>query len=1147
MKKFSKVFSITLATAACVVALPTFAAGLLLPGDDAIELSAGDQIAPAIAFADNTFLAVWSDGRANPTTFYEYETSRDLYAVRLDTAGNPIDPLPIALVAGPSSQDNPQLSWNGSNWLVVFESYDVGGTGYYQKALQAVRVSAAGQVLDDPPIQLVGLTPAGRYWAVASDGDGWVVVNQGTSATNDIVAMRISADGALLDSAGRSVLAATYYQRSNLRLAHAGGVYLLTFDDLYVNGLFATSAVRFDGNLMPLDPAPLPLLEQSLGGLASNGVEFYAVWNQQLPDFSTAVTGSRISTAGVKLDDNGDNISGANPASAGPGVTWDGIDWKVTWGSSNTLRVARIDTAGQVLDPGGVAVPGPRVGVAAANGSGGLQLVWTEFAANNYDVQTANVSAANSASANIGLSTSTARQLRADIASDGNGYLLAYRSDTAATSRVLAQPLDANGTPLTTAPIQLDAGSNLTGPGSPSVAWNGSLYMVVWGSSAGVVAQRLLADGSAVDAAPFVVMSPGFGPADVAALGADFLVTGRNYILSPQYIFPIAARVRGADGTVLDPTPLSLGSIYAGRMPAVVELGGRWLVAWHRNASHDDSFALTMGAFVSTDGTKTPEFTIHGPFSTAGGNGIFEVGLASNGAVALMVQSQELTSGVETDLLARVIQSDGSVGAPINLTPWSGNQYRPRVAWDGTYFIVAYQDQKNRLALNTLDQLDARGDLFAMRIDPSGTIVDPQGFVFTASPTAETDPTVVAGNGESLIAGSLLINDADFTSYRIVGDFFGAGGNRWPVAVLNASSSAGDVPLSVSFDSLGSNDPDGSIVSYVWDFGDGAMSTLPNPTHTFTSPAPRLVTLTVTDDLGEATTQALAINATAPNVPPIAVASANPTSGKAPLAVVFSAAGSYDPDGFLGNIQWNFSDGGLYYGSTAYHTFNTVGVHTATLTVFDSRGGTGTDVVVIDVNGTNQPPVAVAAASPSSGAAPLTVNFDSSGSFDPDGTITSHRWEFAGPFGPKSNEANPTYTYFAPGTYTATLTVTDSNNERGSDSVTITVGVNPATLLRSTAITLTAALRGRKATVTAEVIVRDGNGATVPGALVYATWTLPNGTTQAQVVGSDRKGKYKLSTSGDRGTYTLTVTNIVKSGYTFDAANSVLSKSITAQ
>jgi len=189
----------------------------LLPGDATVGLAAGNQNMPAIAQGSDKILAVWSDSRANPTSAYEYETSKDIYGARLDANGEALDSLPIAIAAGRSSQENPKVSWNGSNWLVVFESYDVGGTGYYyQKSLQAVRVAPDGQVLDPEPINLFGLTPAGIGWAVASDGDQWVVVNQGTSTSGDIVAVRISAGGVVLDPPNRALVEATYYMRSNL-------------------------------------------------------------------------------------------------------------------------------------------------------------------------------------------------------------------------------------------------------------------------------------------------------------------------------------------------------------------------------------------------------------------------------------------------------------------------------------------------------------------------------------------------------------------------------------------------------------------------------------------------------------------------------------------------------------------------------------------------------------------------------------------------------------------------------------------------------------------------------------------------------------------------------------------------------------------
>jgi len=1011
-----------------------------LPGDATIAPAFSDQTAPAVSCGGDTLFAVWTDNRANPDgpyTWSEYETSRDIYGVRLDTAGNVLDAVPLAIVAGRSNQNHPKVAWNGTNWLVVYQSVDLNGTGYYyQDSLEAVRVAPSGQVLDAEPIKLYGLIPSGpSYWALASDGNNWVVANQSTPTSSDIVAVRISSAGAVLDPPTHTLVPGTYYGRSNLKLAYAGSVFALTYSDDYVNGTYNTKLVRFDSNLTVLDAAPLTLLGVPLSDLASDGAGFYIVWHRQEPSGSVHVVGSRVNTAGVKLDGNGVNISGTREP-VYPSITalaWDGVNWRVTWSDVVTFWIARVNTAGQVLDPGSVAVPGVQTGVTAGNGAGAIQLIWSTYtntAYGDYDVFTANISPSNVAGPNRTLSVGAPQQLRPDVATSGDGYMLVYRSSANTISQVLAQPLDAAGNALTAEPVQLDAGPSLNGPGSPNVAWNGSLYLVSWSTPSGIVAQRLSSLGAKIDAAPFLVMSGCFGPADVAALGGDFLVTGRKVGINIQYIGPVGARVSGA-GAILDASPLFLGISYVGRAPAVVALGDRWLVAWHRNVTHDDSYCFSMGAFISSGGMVTPEFQIHGPFSTAGGNGIFEVGLGSSGDKALFVQSQELTSGVETDLLCRVIDVGGTVGPQINLTPWSGNQYRPRVAWDGTNFVVAYQDQKNRLALWTLDQLDARGDLFAMRVGPTGTIVDPQGFAFSTLPTAETDPTVAAFNGTQFLAGAIMHNDANFANYRIAYELLPGNG---PAAVINASATEGDVPLAVNFTSTGSTG-----ISYLWDFGDGVTDNAANLSHTFTTPGEYLVTLTASDGAGRQSVQARTIHATAPNQIPIAVATADVYSGNVPFDVVFSAAQSYDPDGFIGNVEWLFSDGGSYWGATAYYTFYEPGPQVVTLNCYDARGGVGTTTLVINDVGSNLPPIVQASASPTSGSPPLTVQFSSAGSSDPDGTIVSYHWSFGDDSGVTSSEADPTHTYTHSGHFVATLTVTDNDNESRSQSVGIDV------------------------------------------------------------------------------------------------------------
>lgn len=89
----------------------------------------------------------------------------------------------------------------------------------------------------------------------------------------------------------------------------------------------------------------------------------------------------------------------------------------------------------------------------------------------------------------------------------------------------------------------------------------------------------------------------------------------------------------------------------------------------------------------------------------------------------------------------------------------------------------------------------------------------------------------------------------------------------------------------------------------------------------------------------------------------------------------------------------------------------------------------------------NLPPVAAASANPTSGAAPLDVDFSSAGSFDPEGLPLAFDWTFGD--GASSNAANPSHTYTANGMYTARLQVSDGATSTLSSALPITVGTPP--------------------------------------------------------------------------------------------------------
>ena len=170
--------------------------------------------------------------------------------MRIDASGNPLDPAPLVVTQEAAPQSNPQVVWNGTNWLVLFESVDINGTGfYYAPSLEAVRLSPTGVVLDPKPIKIRDVAPVGSSWTAASDGTDWVVAFQESDMSSALSLLRITAAGGVLQPP-KVVVPSTYYLRFNLKLAYTNGVFLFTWGDFY-----DTSGSSFDSSLTVLDPA----------------------------------------------------------------------------------------------------------------------------------------------------------------------------------------------------------------------------------------------------------------------------------------------------------------------------------------------------------------------------------------------------------------------------------------------------------------------------------------------------------------------------------------------------------------------------------------------------------------------------------------------------------------------------------------------------------------------------------------------------------------------------------------------------------------------------------------------------------------------------------------------------------------------------
>lgn len=234
---------------------------------------------------------------------------------------------------------------------------------------------------------------------------------------------------------------------------------------------------------------------------------------------------------------------------------------------------------------------------------------------------------------------------------------------------------------------------------------------------------------------------------------------------------------------------------------------------------------------------------------------------------------------------------------------------------------------------------------------------DPDGYITTYAWNFSDGTPIVVENDP--IAYHAFTNYGDFTVKLTITDNTGLTGEKssiihvsqHPIASFTFSPPDPLMHEIVTFDASASTPDGGTLVSYKWNFGDGNITTEPDPiiTHAYATYGTYTITLNVTDSEGKWDTQSQMI--TVENAP-IADFWWAPYYPQRDESVTFDASVSSPDGGVIISYAWDFGDGTPIVEETdpiTTHSYTATGDYTVTLNVTDSEGRWDTESKIITV------------------------------------------------------------------------------------------------------------------------------------------------------------------------------------------------------
>lgn len=402
---------------------------------------------PSLAFNGTDYLVVWADDRNG--------IDPDIYGARVNQSGILLDTLNIPISVTNGMKWMPCVTTDGNNFLVAwdddrdFPSGDVYGS----------RVSATGSVLDPVGLNITTCAVFHVEPGVAYCGENflaaWADFRNGLYLS-DIYGARVDATGMILDSPGFAICTAQFGQYSPY-IAFDGTNYCAIWTH-NIGGAWSVKGTRISPAGTVLDPAYISV--SSAGNamspqIASHGNGFFTVWVDYRNSYTSPdIYGARIAAAGYVLDPAGFPISNLGSLEYRPVVCFGEVHYLVAWEDTRSglkdIYCTRIDTSGNILDPGGIAVTNDaelQDNTAMAFSGTNYLLVWQDKRNGDYDIYGARVAQSGAVLDPVGIAISTAPndQICPSVVFDGTDYIVVWEDRRELPSDIYGATIDTGG------------------------------------------------------------------------------------------------------------------------------------------------------------------------------------------------------------------------------------------------------------------------------------------------------------------------------------------------------------------------------------------------------------------------------------------------------------------------------------------------------------------------------------------------------------------------------------------------------------------------------------------------------------------------------------------------------------------------------